>query len=75
MLKRMPHLHKKIIHVDRSKFHGSMLSMTFQFFYAVIYFQLEIGPVIVWLVVGGITSLEGKWGNVVGSEKMCGAII
>ena len=71
----MPHLHKNIIHLGRSKFDGSMLSLPFHFCYAVIYLQLQVGPVIIWLVVGGVACLEDKWGDVVGSEKMCGPII
>ena len=52
-----------------------MLSLRFQFFYAVISIQLEVGPIIIGLVVGGVAGLEDKWGDVVGSEKMCGPII
>ena len=75
MLKRMPHLHKNIIHVGSSKFHGSMLSLPFHFCCAVISLQLEIGPIIIWLVVGRVAGLEDKWGDVVGSENMRGPII
>ena len=71
----MPHLHKNIIHVGRSKFGGSMLSLTFHFCYAVISLQLQVGPVIIGLVVGGVSCLADKWGDVVGSEKICGPII
>ena len=52
-----------------------MLSLPFHFFYAVIYLQLQVGPIITWLVVGGAACLEDKWGDVVGLEKMCGPII
>ena len=75
MLKRIPHLHKNIIHVGRSKFYGPMLSLPYKFCYAVIYLQLKVGTIIIWLVVGGVAGLEEKWGDVVGSEKMCGPII
>ena len=75
MLKLMPHLHKKIIHVGSIKLYGSMLSLPFHFCYAVIYLQLEVGPIIIWLVVGVVASLEDKWGYLVLSEKMCGPII
>ena len=51
-MKLMPHIHKKIIHVGRSKFHGSVMSLSFQICYAVISLQLEVVPTIVWLVVG-----------------------
>ena len=71
----MPHLHKNRIHAGSSKFHGSMLSLPFQFCLSVISFQLEVGPIIIWLAVGGVVGLEGKWGDVVRSEKMCGPII
>ena len=62
MLKLMPHLHKNIIHVGGSKFHGSMLSLPFNFCYAVISLQLEVGPIIIWLVVGGVADLEENGG-------------
>ena len=52
-----------------------MLYLPFQFFYAVISIQLQVGLVIIWMVVGGVACLEDKWGDVVGSEKMCGPII
>ena len=52
-----------------------MLSLPFQFCYAVIYIQIEAGTIIIWLVVGGVAGLEDKWGDVVGLEKMCGPII
>ena len=71
----MPHLHNNRIHVVRSKFHGFMLYLPFQFCYAVISLQLEVGLIIIWLVVDGVAGLEDKWGDVVGSEKMCGPII
>ena len=71
----MPHLHKNRIHVGRSNFYGYMLSLLFHFFYAVIYLQLQIGPVIIWLVVGGVACLEDKWVYVVVSDNMCGPII
>ena len=52
-----------------------MMSLPFDFFYAVISLQLEVGPIIIWLVVGGVACLEDKWGYVVGSQNMCGPII
>ena len=61
--------------MGRSKFHGSMLSLPFHFCYAVISLQLEVGPIIIWLVIGGVACLEDKWGDVVGSQNMCGPII
>ena len=64
----MPHLHKNRIHVGSSKFHGSMLSLPFHFCYAVISIQIEVGPIIVWMVVGGVVGLEYKYGDVMGSE-------
>ena len=75
MLKLMPHLHKNRIHVGRSKFHGSVLSLPFHFCYAVTSLQLQVGPVIIWLVVGGFACLEDKWGYVVGLEKMFGPFV
>ena len=71
----MPNLHKNRVHVGRSKLHGSMLSLTFRFCCAVISLQLEVGPIIIWMVVGGVSYLEDKWGYVVGLVKMCGPII
>ena len=71
----MPHLHKNIIHVGRSKLHGYMMSLSFQSCYAVISLQLEVGPIIIFLVVGIVAGLEDKWGDLLGSEKMCGPII
>ena len=67
LLKHMPHIHKNIIHVGRSKFDFSMLSTPFNFCYAVISIQLQVVPIITWLVVGGVACLEDKWGDVVGS--------
>ena len=52
-----------------------MLSLPFHFFYAVISLQLEVGPIIIWLVVGGVTGLQDKRGDVAGSQNMCGPII
>ena len=52
-----------------------MLFLPFQFFYAIISLQLEVGPIIIGLVVGGVPGLEDKWGDVVKLEKMCGPII
>ena len=63
------------MHVVRSKFHGSILSLPFQFFYAIISLQLEVGTIIIWLAVGVVAGLEDKWGDVVGLEKMCVPII
>ena len=71
----MSHLHKNRIYVGSSKFHGSMLSLPFHFCYAVISLQLEVGPIIIWLVVGGVACLEDKRGDVEGSQNMCGPII
>ena len=34
-----------------------------------------MGPIITWLVVGRVACLEDKWGDVVGSEKICGPFI
>ena len=75
MLKIMPHLHKNRIHVGRSEFHGSILYLTFQFCYAIIPLQLEVRPIIIWLVIGGVACLEDKWGDVVVLQNMCGPII
>ena len=52
-----------------------MIYLPFQFCYAVIYHQLEVGPIIVGMVVGGVAGLEDKWVDVVESENMCGPII
>ena len=52
-----------------------MLSLPFRFCYAVISIQLEVGPIIISLVIGGVTCLQDKWGDVVGSQNMCGPII
>ena len=52
-----------------------MLSLPLRFCYAVISLQLEVGPIIIWLVIGGFTCLQDKWRDVVGSQNMCGAII
>ena len=62
LLKLIPYLHNNRIHVGSSKFHGSVLSLSFHFFYAVISLQLQVGPVIICLVVGGVACLEDKWG-------------
>ena len=67
LLKKMPQLYTNRIHVDRSKFHASMLSLTFQPCHAVIYLQLEVGPIIIGLVVSGVSNLEDKWVDVVWS--------
>ena len=71
----MPHLHKNIINMGSSKFQGSVLSLTFHFFSAVISLQLEVGPIIIWLVVVLDACLEDTWVDVVGSHNMCGTII
>ena len=71
----MPHLHKNIIHVGKSKFHGSMLSLPFQSCYAVKSLQHAVGPIIICLIIDGVACLEDKWGDVVGSQNMCGPII
>ena len=52
-----------------------MMSIPFHFCYAVISLHLQVGPVIMWLVVGGVACIEDKWGDVVGSENMCGLFI
>ena len=52
-----------------------MLSLPFRFCHAVIYHQLEVGPIIIWLVIGGVTCLQDKWGDMVGLNNMCGPII
>ena len=52
-----------------------MLYLPFHFFRAVISLQLQVGPVIIWLIDGGVACLEDKWGDVVVSKKMCGPII
>ena len=44
-----------------------MMSLTFQFFHAVISLQIEVGPIIIWLVISGVACLEDKWVDVVGS--------
>ena len=51
-----------------------MLSLPFHSCYAVISLQHAVWPIIIWLVIGGVACLEDKWGDVVGSEKMCGPI-
>ena len=75
MLKQIPHLHKNRIHVGRSNIHGHVLSMQFQLCYAIISLQLDVGPIIIWLVVGGVFGIEDKWGVVVKLEKICCPII
>ena len=52
-----------------------MLSLPFRFCYAVISLQLEVETIIIWLVIGGVTCLQDKWGDVVGLNNMCGPII
>ena len=52
-----------------------MLSMPFHFCYSVISLHLQVGPGIIWLVVGGVAFLEDKYGDVVVLENMCGPII
>ena len=56
----MPHLHKDVIHVGRSKFVSFMLSLAFNFFYSVIPIMLQVRPIIIWLVVVGVARLEDK---------------
>ena len=51
-----------------------MLSLPFRFCYALISIQLEVGPIIIWLVIGGFTCLQDKWGDVVGLQNICGPI-
>ena len=52
-----------------------MLSLPFHFCYSFIYLQLEVGPITIWLVIGGVACIEDKWGDVVGLQNMCGPII
>ena len=52
-----------------------MLCLPFHFFYAIISLHLEVGTIIIWLVVGGFTGLEDKWGDVLELDNMCGPII
>ena len=52
-----------------------MLYLPFQFFYAVISLQLEVGPIIICLVVCGVSGIEDKLVDVVGLENICGPII
>ena len=52
-----------------------MLSLPFHFCYAVISLQLEVGPIIIWLVIGGFTCLQDKWVDVVILKNLCGPII
>ena len=52
-----------------------MLSLPIIFCCAVISLQLEVGPIIIWLVIGGVACLEDKWGDVVGLQNMCSPII
>ena len=52
-----------------------MLYLSFHFYYAVISLQIEVRPIIIWLVVGGVACLEDKWVDVVGFQNMCGPII
>ena len=52
-----------------------MLSLPFHSCYAVISLQHAVGPIIIWMVVGGVTCLEDKLGDVVGLQNMCGPII
>ena len=37
--------------------------------------MLQVGPVIIWLVIGGVAFIEDKWVYVVVSEEICGPII
>ena len=52
-----------------------MLYLPFHFFYAVISLLIQVGPVIIWMVVGGVACLDNKWGDVVGLDKICVPII
>ena len=61
--------------MGRSKFHGTVLFLTFHSCYAVIYLQRAVGPIIIWLVVGGVACLEEKWVDVLVLQNMCGPII
>ena len=71
LLKKMPHIQKNIIHVDRSKFDGSMMYLPFHFCFSIISIQLQVGPVIICLVVGVVACLKDKWGDLIGLEKVC----
>ena len=44
--------------MGRSKLHGSILSLPFRFFYAVISLQIEVGPIIIWRVIGGVACFQ-----------------
>ena len=61
VVEKMPHLHKNIIYVGKSKLGGSVLSLPFHFCYSVISLQLQVGPVIIWLVVVVVACLDDKW--------------
>ena len=52
-----------------------MLYLPFKFCYAVISLQIEVAPIIIWLVIGGVSRFEDNCGDVVGSDNMCGPII
>ena len=52
-----------------------MMSLLFHFCYAVISLQIDVEPIIIWLVISGVDGLEDKWGDVVVLEKICGLII
>ena len=52
-----------------------MMSLPFNFCYAATSLQLDVGPIIIWLVICGVACLEDKWGDVVESKNMCGTII
>ena len=75
MFKIMTHLHKNIIHMGKSKFHGFMLSLIFHFLCGAISLQIEVRPIIIWLIAGGVSVLGYKWIYVVVSDNMCVPII
>ena len=52
-----------------------MLSLPFHFLPCCNISSAEVGPIIIWLVIGGVTCLQDKWGDVVQSKNMCGPII
>ena len=52
-----------------------MMSLPFQLCSAVISIQLEVGPIIIWLVVVGVAGLEDKYVDVVGSGNICGLFV
>ena len=47
----------------------------FTFAKAVIFLQLEVRPIIIWMAVGGVIGLDYKWEDVVVLDNICGPII